>query len=273
MRPTDNIKNLFRKLKIPTSPGLDEKIHKEISQVTGQKNKNILAQPVLWRIIMKSKITKFATAIVIIGVVIFGITLFDKTTTPAYAFEQTLEAFRDVNSIHLWGRDMRDNDFEMWVQLNEETGMPEYCHLYTPGQNYLAISRPDKSYQYIKTLNAVQVSKGMLFGYMECAPAYIFEELVKYSNTNNSDIKVDISYENDPESGKTIIKAIYESPLEKWDIDIDPKTKLPIRLNLLSETHRTGLTFKNVVKIEYNVKLPEAIFEFEIPEGARVIEQ
>jgi outer membrane lipoprotein-sorting protein len=66
MRPTDNIRNSFRKLKTQTSPGLDEKIHEEISRVTVQLNKNRPAKPVLWSIIMKSKISKLATAAVII---------------------------------------------------------------------------------------------------------------------------------------------------------------------------------------------------------------
>ncbi len=79
MRPTDNIKNSFRKLKIQTSPELDRKIHEEISRVTGQTNKNIPARPVLWRIIMKSKITKFAAAAVIIVACSTGIIFWNNT--------------------------------------------------------------------------------------------------------------------------------------------------------------------------------------------------
>jgi hypothetical protein len=63
MRPADNIRKSFRKLKIPTSPGLDEKIYNEISRVCGQKDKP--AALTLWRIIMKSNITKFAAAAMI----------------------------------------------------------------------------------------------------------------------------------------------------------------------------------------------------------------
>lgn len=222
---------------------------------------------------MKSNITKFAAAAIIIVVVILSISLWDKSISTTYAFEQTLEAFRDVRTIHLWGRDLRDSNFEMWVQLNSDTGMPDYCRLYTPSDNYLAVSRPDKSYQYNEKTNRVLITSGMLLGHIEFAPAYIFEELIKYSKMENTDIKVDINYEHDPESGKILIVAIYEPPLEKWKISIDPDTKLPVRLNLLSETHRMGLVFKDVDKIEYNIDLPEGLFDFEIPEGAQVIEQ
>lgn len=73
MRPTENMKNSFRKLTVRTSSELDEKIHEEISRVTGQTNENIPAQPVLWRIIMKSNIAKIAAAAVIILAVLFAI--------------------------------------------------------------------------------------------------------------------------------------------------------------------------------------------------------
>lgn len=221
---------------------------------------------------MKNNITKLAAAAVIIVAVILSISLWDKTIPAAYAFEQTLEALRDIQTIHLLGKNLRDKNFEMWVQLNPNTGMPDYCRLYT-SDNYLVVSRPDKSYQYNEKTNRVLITSGMLLGYMECAPAYMFEYLIKYSKMENTDIKVDINYEHDPESDKTLILAIYKTPVEKWKISIDPDTKLPVRLNLLSETHRMGLVFKDVDKIEYNIGFPEGFFDFDIPEGAQVIEQ
>jgi len=252
---------------------LQEKSTAEFLASSVNETKNSKTTLPIWRIIMKSNITKFAAAAIIIVVVILSISLWDKSISTAYAFEQTLEAFRDVRTIHLLGRNLRDSNFEMWVQLNSDTGMPDYCRLYTPSDNYLAVSRPDKSYQYNEKTNRVQITSGMLLGYIEFAPAYMFEELIKYSKMENTDIKVDINYEHDPESDKTLILAIYESPIEKWKISIDPDTKLPVRLNLLSETHRMGLVFKDVDEIEYNLDFPEGFFDFEIPEGAQVIEQ
>ena len=252
---------------------LQEKSTAEFLASSVNETKNSKTTLPIWRIIMKSNITKIAAAAIIIVVVILSISLWDKSISTAYAFEQTLEAFRDVRTIHLLGRDLHDSNFEMWVQLNSDTGMPDYCRLYTPSDNYLAVSRPDKSYQYNEKTNRVLITSGMLLGHIEFAPAYIFEELIKYSKMENTDIKVDMNYEHDPESDKILIVAIYEPPLEKWKISIDPDTKLLVRLNLLSETHRMGLVFKDVDKIEYNIDFPEGFFDFEIPEGAQVIEQ
>jgi len=68
MRPADNMRKSFKKLHISTSSGLDEKIYDEISRASVETNENKLAKPkpVLWRIIMKSRITKLAAAAVIV---------------------------------------------------------------------------------------------------------------------------------------------------------------------------------------------------------------
>lgn len=220
---------------------------------------------------MKSKITKFAAAAFIIVAVLLSYSIVGVKET--YAFEQTLEAFRDVVTSHVWGRDWNDKEFEMWIQLDPNNGMPDYCRLYSPSDKYLAVSRPDQSYQYNENINQVQINSGRLFSF-EVNPTRIFEELIKFSEMENSGYKVNINYERDPESKETIIVAIAETPMgEMWKISIDPETKLPIRFNCLNnEIVRPGAVFKDIDKIEYNVELPEGIFDFEIPKDAKIID-
>ncbi len=95
MRPTDNLQNSFRKLKVPTSPGLDEKIREEISRVTDQTKTSKPAQPVLWKKIMKNNITKFAAAAVIILIVLF----FNKSTE-SKVWASINKAFEQVQFVH-----------------------------------------------------------------------------------------------------------------------------------------------------------------------------
>ncbi len=54
----------------------------------------------IWRTIMKSPITKLATAAVIIIAAVLLITILDKSATPAYALEHTIEAGRSIRYIH-----------------------------------------------------------------------------------------------------------------------------------------------------------------------------
>jgi hypothetical protein len=74
MRPADNIRKSFEELHVPTSAKLDEQINVEISTALEKARSNKSAHPVpnIWRIIMKSGITKIAAvAVIIIAAVIF----------------------------------------------------------------------------------------------------------------------------------------------------------------------------------------------------------
>ena len=74
MRPAE-IHKLVKKLHIPAGAGLDEKVHREISRALEgpQEKKPPVIGLNIWRIIMRSKITKIAAAAVIIIAILIGI--------------------------------------------------------------------------------------------------------------------------------------------------------------------------------------------------------
>ena len=225
----------------------------------------------IWRIIMKGRISKIAAAALIIIAAGIFLAVMEKATTPAYALEETLEAMQDIRTLHLFGRDWGNLEFEMWIKLNPETGIPDYCYRYHPQLKCLAISTPKLSYQYNERANRVLVSSGKLFN-INVAPARLFEDLLKSSQMENSNINIKIYHEPAPETGKSLIVVISESPNETWKGFVDPETKLPLRLYCLKKNNRLGSIFKDIDRIEYNVDLPEKIFEFEIPDGARIVD-
>ncbi|MBN2588355.1 MAG: hypothetical protein JXA96_00715 [Sedimentisphaerales bacterium] len=70
------------------------------------------------RIIMKSKITKFAAAAVLIIAIVLSLTIWD---TPAYALEQTIKAYEGLRYVHI--KDFREGESEpreFWVELDEK---------------------------------------------------------------------------------------------------------------------------------------------------------
>jgi len=73
------------------------------------------------RIIMKSKITKLATAAIIILAVTLSINLLDKSVTSAYAIEQTIEACHSVRYLHIQSSVSPDQEpGKTWVEFDEE---------------------------------------------------------------------------------------------------------------------------------------------------------
>lgn len=82
MRTAENIEKLIKKLKFCASPELDESVHRDISRglQESEATKPALPGPNIWRTIMKNKITKLATAAVVITVVLIGINQFSSST-------------------------------------------------------------------------------------------------------------------------------------------------------------------------------------------------
>ncbi|HUT28212.1 MAG TPA: hypothetical protein VMX13_00360 [Sedimentisphaerales bacterium] len=75
----------------------------------------------IWRIIMKSRMTRLAAGAVIIVVVILSITFLDKSVTPAYAVEQTLKAYDGIRYLHAYYYSCTVHKIpkEAWIQYDE----------------------------------------------------------------------------------------------------------------------------------------------------------
>jgi hypothetical protein len=104
MRPTDNIHKLIKKLNVKAGPELDSRIHDDISKALAEPKQTqpALIQPNIWRIIMKSRITKFVTAAVIIVAVLIGINQFTGSidlAKPAYGITDVPELFQVARTI------------------------------------------------------------------------------------------------------------------------------------------------------------------------------
>ena len=70
---------------------------------------------------MKSKITKLAaTAVIIVGVVL-TVTILEKTTSTAYALEQTIQASHSVRYLHIksYKKGMEEPK-EFWLEFDEQ---------------------------------------------------------------------------------------------------------------------------------------------------------
>jgi hypothetical protein len=132
----------------------------------------------------------------------------------------------------------------------------------------LDISRPDTSYQYNERGNQVQINSGKLY-HMDLAPAKVFEQLLLASQQDPDCVVIFREY--DGQSNKSLIVVIWRGPTQSFKFYIDPETKLPVRMQGL-ENNQLGSVIKDIEQIEFNVDLPEDIFDFEIPEGAKIID-
>jgi len=122
MRPAENIDKLIKKLHLKASAELDERVHSGISSALGESEKqpSAASQPNLWRIIMKSKMTKLAAAAAIIVIAAVSIAFLGELTTSAYALDQTIKANHTVRYLHVKYTDAsHDDPKEFWIECDE----------------------------------------------------------------------------------------------------------------------------------------------------------
>ena len=170
------------------------------------------------RTIMKSRITKLVAAAVIIVGVALSITVLDKLSSKAYAFEETLEAVKNVRFMHIVRRDEAGQiDDERWIEIGSDGFQVRYrqdnppnrlivedgetVSVYYRDKNTIILYDPkDKQYQWIGNL-------GVALKELAGKGSMVIEENVDYWGR--------------------------KAHLVRWlklnmDCYIDPETKLPI---------------------------------------------
>jgi hypothetical protein len=123
MKPADNIEQSIKKLRYKASDEVHNRVLDNVCKALEirKKQKSAVYQPNIWRIIMKSKITKLAAAAVIIVAVGLSVSLWDKSIPAAYAIEQTIEAGQDVRYLHFYFSSLDGNTTfkEAWLEYDD----------------------------------------------------------------------------------------------------------------------------------------------------------
>jgi outer membrane lipoprotein-sorting protein len=227
---------------------------------------------IIWRTIMKSSITKFATAAAVILIGIFSIALLDKSVTPAWAIEDTIKALEHIYSIKISGIVTNDSgeikvNFILWAKPNEDSTETGELRFEIPGRQVTVVVPSGKTYTYKPKENVVSITEYKNFSINPWLGSKFFNSVKKLAENWQ------ISYGKDEETGKESIFATFLHPTESqsWWFQFDSDTKLPVRFKQWLNTNFEGKPQFYAASIEYNPELPDGIFEFEIPTGAKVV--
>lgn len=277
MRLADNIEKLIRDshvLDVNTSSEMDQRIMHDAlkAQKKLKETRSAERQPIVWRIIMKRPITKLATVAVVILIVVLGITFLDKAVTPAWAIEDTIKALEHIYSIRISGIMTNDSgeievNFILWAKPNEDSTETGELRFEIPGRQVTVVALSGKTYTYKPKENVVSITEYKNFSINPWLGSKFFNSIKKFVENWK------ISYGKDEETGKESIFATFLHPTESqsWWFQFDSDTKLPVRFKQWLNTNFEGKPQFYATSIEYNPELPDGIFEFEIPDGAKVI--
>jgi len=123
MKPTKDIEARIKNVNIVINTEVNKNRYGHILQAfkKSKAKESVAKQLNIWRIIMKTKITRFAPAAAIIIIAALGISLLQNSATTAYAIEQTIEAGQDVRYLHFYFSSLDGNTTlkEAWLEYDD----------------------------------------------------------------------------------------------------------------------------------------------------------
>ena len=173
-----------------------------------------------WRIIMKSKLTKFAAVAVLMIVIGIGFMLLT-SSKPAYALEQTKEALENVRFMHMINLDKSGQKIdERWIEIAPDGYQARYRQD-TPGRIFVVDNR-ETVFTHYKDKNTVVLydpnDESWTWHY---APGKLFDELANEQLTVI--IEEYVNYKGRP-------AHLVRSSKRNRKAYIDPESKLPIAM-------------------------------------------
>ena len=279
MRPAENVKRLIKNLQDTTSAQMDERVLGNVlcALEESKKNKSAASKPNIRRTIMRSRITKLAAAAVIIVGVVLTVTILEKTTSTAYALEQTIQASHSVRYLHI--KDFKkgmEEPKEFWLEFDEQGGiknirahMPEWE---SPSDGArVVIWQQGMAKIWYKKKKTLWTIKDKRFADKMSAAIQLFDPKLavpRFSELEKLGLaKIEIE-EASKETEPIIVTVTYSPECKKFGLPVDrivlfvdQDTKLVIKLEsyLLAE----GGTYELIDWIEfydYNQRIDPAVF-------------
>lgn len=274
MKPADNINNLFENSKITVGENVDKKILNKAASAlprqAAQTNRNI------WSIIMHSKITKLSTAAAAILLVII-ITIINHTTPKAWAIEQTIDAFKDIQTVKLECYGTGFGKYDGYIRRTGDDWTLFQCLGEKADGKLFGLLEGYMYYWYepgSRVIYQQDFSKGGFSG--SCA-SKLYGEAVKmapailpYAKTLFQTFKTLASewketYKVDEQTGRdsVFVTCTYEPLLMSFEGVFDVETKLVIRGKAWQNSNFQGEPDFVVHNITYNIEIPDERFDFE----------
>ena len=282
MKYPDSIENVIKNFcaskgsAAKTTTELDKRII-DASLLAQEKLKHTQSasiQPNIWRIIMKSKITKLTTAAAIVLGVVLSVTILNQTATPVWAIEQTIKAIEGFRAIYSCGVTVDENGIELevefWARPNKDGTSSGDFRMETKGGQVIVVNEQQNvTYKYDPSRKVVLVESGNRF---YCRP-WVNAEYFRKMKEGCVDWQEE--YRKDESTGRDCVFVTARNPEnnQSYKFQFELETKLPVRGKVWHNSDFKGKPYVTANEIVYNPILPDGIFDFEIPEGAKVIKK
>jgi hypothetical protein len=264
MRPSEDVKRLIKNVPVNTNVQRDDEILDDVLNTfeQSQNAQSAFPQPNLWRIIMKSRVSKFAAAIIVVGVVLSFLAS-ERLSTPAWAIEQTIEALKDLRAIYMVGAFPRGTA-GIWMRANK-AGTQSIRTVVRSSQGTITWTKDGSTYQYEPGQNTVYYENAITIGMAQWLGPDLLEMLSQAKNA-------EMVRGKDAATGRDRVmlscSMIDVHGPQSWIIEFDVASKLPVVLKQWQNLDRSGPPAFDVFKLTYYEDLPDSMFEVHIPGNA-----
>jgi len=290
MRPTEKIKKLFVKSNVTVSSKLDDKIINDAFQALEKsiKAKPAVLQPNIWRIIMKSRITKIAAAAAVIIAVLLSITFLDKAVTPAYAIEQTIQANHSVQYLHVkaFMVSISDEPIENWIEF-DEAGQVKNMRVNKPawmsptdGESVIVWNDGKmklwvKKKNFLVTMKDQEIAAQVLSMVEQLDPKHAVANILQAQEQGDTKIEIE-EPENKAEPIVITATSLVENslPFQRVILFVDQATKLLNTVETYQLKDGEYVHFSTVEFYDYNIPIDSQMFTFDnLPDDVMRMDQ
>jgi hypothetical protein len=261
MRSTEDVERLIRNVPVNTSAQRDDEVRDDVldAMERSRKVQSAAPQPSLWRIIMKSKASKLAAAIIVIGVVLSFLAS-ERLSSPAWAIEQSIEALKDLKAIHLVGT-FPGGTAEVWMRAND-TGTQSNKVVVRGSHGAITWTQDGSTYHYEPSQNTVYFENAVTIGMAQWLGPDLLQMLSQAKN-----VKVVRGRDAATGRGRVMLSCslIDVHGPQSWIIEFDVTSKLPVSLKQWQNLDRSGPPAFEAFKLTYYEDLPDSVFEVHIP--------
>lgn len=225
-------------------------------------------QKKVWSTIMKEQKTKFATAAAVILLLVFGVILLNKSTSPVWAIEQTIEALKDLKAVHLEGA-FPGGTAEIWMRANE-AGTHSQDAVVRGSHGAITWIKDGSTYHYEPGQNTVYFENALTVGLSQWFGPELFEMLSKADGAK-------IMRGKDPATGRQramlLCSLVDNNGPQSWIIEFDVETKLPVSFKQWNNLDMNGPPTFQAFKITYYEELADNFFDVHIPGNPAYVEK
>lgn len=244
-------------------------------QSKSKQSRLSITRPDIWRIIMKSRITKLAAAATIVIAVILSINIIDRSVPAAFGIEQVIDAYNNVRFLHVKQvRPEQRSPNEFWIKSDEQ-GRVVKARYYLPetGDGVKLITwKPEgteiwfKSKRWLALIQTKRVESRMQSIVEQCQPKLVMQQLLEDQKAG----KVDVDTRK-----PAVIAAIYKAKSKKEIYYINQETGLITRIEFYRIEDNKEVLRSTTEYCDYNVPIDEKMFTLkdEITADVRVADR